>query len=251
MPEYIHLRIKRQEGPNEHSRWEEFKIPYKPNMNVVSVLMELRKNPINIRGEKTTPVTWDCTCLEEVCGACTMIINGQVRQSCSALIDKIIKENQPITLEPLSKFSVVRDLKVDRSILFEHLKMVKAWVNIDGTFDLGPGPRVAEKERRWMYQISRCMTCGCCYQSCPNFNAKSKFIGPAPLAQVWRFNGHPNGALDRDERLDTIMGEGGITDCGNAQNCVQACPKDIPLTTAIAHLNKDTTWHGLTRWFKK
>ena len=251
MPEFIHLRVKRQDGPNEHPRWEEFKIPYKSNMNVVSLLMELRKNPINTRGEKSTPVTWDCTCLEEVCGACTMIINGQVRQSCSALIDELIRENAPITLEPLSKFPVVRDLKVDRAILFEHLKKVKAWVNIDGTFDLGPGPKVAEKERRWMYEISRCMTCGCCYESCPNFNDKSKFIGPAPLAQVLRFNGHPTGGLDKDERLETIMGEGGITDCGNAQNCVRACPKQIPLTTAIAKLNKDTTWHGLSSWFNK
>ncbi|HWI54741.1 MAG TPA: succinate dehydrogenase iron-sulfur subunit [Desulfobacteria bacterium] len=248
MPESIHLRIKRQTGPNENARWEEFKIPYKPNMNVVSVLMEVRKNPVNIQGHKTTPVVWDCSCLEEVCGACTMIINGKVRQACSALIDKM---PQPITLEPLSKFPIVKDLKVDRSILFEHLKRVKAWANIDGTFDLGPGPRVPEKERRWMYEISRCMTCGCCYQACPNFNAKSSFIGPAPLAQVHRFNTHPIGATNKEERLEIIMGDGGIADCGNAQNCVAACPKNIPLTTAIAKLNRDTTVHGIKNWFSK
>ncbi len=246
MPEFIHLKIKRQNNPNEAPYWEEFKVPYKPNMNVVSVLMEIRKNPVNAQGKKTAPVTWDCSCLEEVCGACTMIINGNVRQACSALIDKL---PQPITLQPLSKFPVVRDLKVDRNVLFEHLKKVKAWVNIDGTFDLGPGPRVPEKERRWMYEISRCMTCGCCYEACPNFNAKSSFIGPAPLAQVLRFNHHPTGAMDKEERLNLIMGDGGITDCGNAQNCIEACPKRIPLTTAIAKLNRETIVHSIRRWF--
>ena len=248
MPEFIHLKIKRRNNPRSASRWEEFKIPYKPNMNVVSVLMEIRKNPVNAQGQKTTSVTWDCSCLEEVCGACTMIINGNARQACSALIDHM---SQPVTLEPLSKFPVVRDLKVDRSVLFEHLKKVKAWINIDGTFDLGPGPRVPEKERRWMYELSRCMTCGCCYQACPNYNAKSSFIGPAPLAQVLRFNLHPTGIMDKEERLETIMGDGGITDCGNSQNCVKVCPKGINLTFAIAKLNRETTVHSVRRWLVK
>jgi len=248
MPEFIHLKIKRQDGPKAHPRWEEFKIPYKPNMNIVSTLMELRKNPVNAQGEKVPPVTWDCSCLEEVCGACTMIINGKVRQACSALIDQL---PQPITLEPLTKFPVVRDLKVDRSVLFEHLKKVKAWHDIDGTFDLGPGPRLPEKTRRWIYEISRCMTCGCCYESCPNYNSRSNFIGPAPLAQVRRFNAHPIGAMSKEERLDAIMGDGGITDCGNAQNCVRQCPKEINLTKAIAELNRETTIYGLRKWLGK
>lgn len=248
MRECIDLRIKRQTGAKGTPWWEQFRIPYKPNMNIVSVLMEIRKNPVNSNGKETAPVMWDCSCLEEVCGACTMVINGKVRQACSALTDEL--PNQ-ITLEPLSKFPVVRDLKVDRAILFEHLKKVQAWVKIDGTFDLGPGPRVPEKERRWMYEISRCMTCGCCYESCPNFNAKSNFTGPAPLAQVLRFNHHPNGEMDREERLEIIMRDGGIAGCGNAQNCVRACPKEIPLTTAIAQLNRDTTLLGIKNWFKK
>ena len=48
-----------------------------------------------------TPVVWECNCLEEVCGACTMVINGKVRQACTALVDAL---PQPIVLEPMSKF---------------------------------------------------------------------------------------------------------------------------------------------------
>ena len=78
--------------------------------------MDIQKNPINSEGKKVRPVVWECNCLEDVCGTCTMVINGKTRQSCSALIDKLM---QPITLQPLSKFPVVRDLAVDRSRMFE------------------------------------------------------------------------------------------------------------------------------------
>ena len=43
------------------------------------------------------------------------------------------------------------------------------------------------------------------------------------------------------------MGDGGLDDCGNAQNCVRACPKSIPLTTAIAEMFRATTVHGLKK----
>ncbi len=248
MAEYVHLRIRRREGPDQPSRWEEFKVPYKPNMNVVSALLEIRKNPINIQGLKTSPVVWDCTCLEEVCGACTMIINGVPRQACAALIDQL---KQPVILEPLTKFPVIRDLMVDRQIMFEHLLKVKAWVNIDGPWDLGRGPRMREQDRKLAYELSRCMTCGCCMEACPNVNNRADFIGPAPLAQVRLFNIHPLGRTDREERLEPIMGRGGIVDCGNAQNCVEVCPKSIPLTTSIADLNRQTTVYSFSKWFNK
>ena len=81
-------------------------------------------------------------CLEEVCGACSMVINGRARQSCSAIVDQL---EQPIRLEPMSTFPVIRDLQVDRSRMFDNLKRMKAWIPIDGTYDLGPGPRMPEK----------------------------------------------------------------------------------------------------------
>ncbi len=247
--EFIHLKVKRQDTAETSAYWEEFKIPYKPNMNVVSVLMELRKNPVNVEGRKTNPVVWECNCLEEVCGACSMRINGMPRQACSALIDKI--EKSPIVLEPLHKFPVIRDLKVDRQVMFDYLRKITGWVNIDGSWELGRGPRFPEKDRQWAYQLSRCMTCGCCLESCPNYSERSPFIGPQAINQVRLFNAHPIGQMDREKRLDAIMGVGGITDCGNAQNCARACPKEIPLTVSIADLNKDTTLYGMKRWLYK
>lgn len=242
----VKLIVTRQEGPEGSPYNEEFEVPYRQNMNVITALMEIQRNPVNAQGESTTPVVWESNCLEEVCGACSMVINGKPRQACTALIDKL---EQPIRLKPMATFPVTRDLAVNRNRMFDALKKVKGWIPIDGTYDLGPGPRMAESKRQWAYELSKCMTCGVCLEACPNVNSKSSFIGPAPLSQVRLFNAHPTGEMNKEERLETIMGEGGITDCGNSQNCVQSCPKGIPLTTSIAALNRDTTVHSIKKFF--
>ena len=238
------LRVKRQEGPTAASRWEEFHLPYKPRMNVISALMDVRRNPVTVEGKETTPISWDCNCLEEVCGACSMLINGKVRQACSALIDQLA---QPIVLEPMTKFPLVRDLVVDRRRMFDALKRVKAWIPLDGTYNLGPGPRVDPESGAVAYSLSRCMTCGCCLEVCPQVTPTSAYIGAAAISQVRLFNMHPTGKMNARERLDSLMGVGGLADCANAQNCVHACPKEIPLTESIAAMGRDMTRHMLKR----
>ncbi|MGZ3445391.1 MAG: succinate dehydrogenase iron-sulfur subunit, partial [Myxococcaceae bacterium] len=189
-------------------------------------------------GQTTTPVTWDAACLEEVCGSCAMNINGRVRMACSALVDKL---EWPITLEPMRKFPMVRDLAVDRSRMFESLKQVKAWIELDGTHNLGPGPRQSQSEQAQRYVLSTCITCGSCLEACPQVTQDNDFMGAAPISQARLFNLHPTGAMHADDRLRGLMGPGGIQDCGKAQNCVQVCPKEIPLTTSIAAMNRDVT----------
>ncbi|GGB03811.1 succinate dehydrogenase iron-sulfur subunit [Macrococcus hajekii] len=242
----IELVIRRQVNPESAPYDETFIIPYRPNMNVIAALMEIQRNPVNAKGEKTTPVTWDMNCLEEVCGACSMVINGKARQSCSAIIDTL---EQPIKLEPMATFPVMRDLQVDRSKMFDNLKRVKAWVPIDGTYDLGPGPRMPEKQRQTAYELSKCMTCGVCLEVCPNVNKNSNFMGAQPISQVRLFNLHPTGKMNKDERLHALMGDGGLAECGNSQNCVKACPKGIPLTTSIAAMNRQTNFQLFKSFF--
>jgi len=238
--------ITRQDSPDSAPYEEEFEVPYRPNMNVISALMEIRRNPVTTKGKKTAPITWDMNCLEEVCGACSMVINGKPRQACSALVDKL---EQPIRLAPMKTFPVIRDLQIDRSRMFDSLKKVKAWIPIDGTYDLGPGPRMAETKRQWAYELSKCMTCGVCLEACPNVNSKTNFMGPFVFGQVRLFNAHPTGAMNKAERLNAFMEDGGIQGCGNSQNCVQACPKGIPLTTSIAAVNRDATIQSFKNFF--
>ena len=112
---------------------------------------------------------------------------------------------QPIRLEPMSTFPVIRDLQVDRTRMFDNLKRMKAWIPIDGTYDLGPGPRMPEKKRQTTYELSKCMTCGVCLEVCPNVTQNNKFVGAQAISQVRLFDLHPTGAMTKDERLDALM----------------------------------------------
>jgi succinate dehydrogenase / fumarate reductase iron-sulfur subunit len=248
MPNNVIIKIKRQLNPKANSYWEEFELPYKPGRNVTSALMEIAANPVTRDGKKTTPITYDSNCLEEVCGSCAMLINGRARMACSALLDKL---DQPIQLEPFSKFPVVRDLAVDRSVLFENLKRTKSWVPIDGTYDLGPGPRLTMADQEQAYPLSRCISCCCCMEACPQFNESTGFVGAATISQVRLFNTHPTGKALKRERLAALMGDGGIQECGYAQNCVEVCPKDIPLTRSISEVGGEVMKQAIGDLFGK
>ncbi len=254
----VFMKIKRCDGPNKPSRWETFKVTIERGSNVISCLQQIAANPVTIEGQATTPVVWDSGCLEEVCGACTMVINGKVRQSCSCLIDDYApNEGDTLTLEPMSKFPVIRDLWVDRERLFHNLKRVKAWVPIDGTYSLGPGPTESQDKQGVRYKLSECMSCGCCLEACPQFNLEpdktswdSAFIGAHAISQARLFNEHETGKQLKGERLDVLMGPGGVNECGNAQNCVKVCPKHIPLTESIAAMGRSVTIHAFARFFR-
>jgi succinate dehydrogenase / fumarate reductase iron-sulfur subunit len=253
----VRFRIRRQDGPGKPTRWEVFAVPVEPGANVISALQWIAGNPVTADGRKTTPVIWDACCLEEVCGACTMLINGRVRQSCSCLLDEYApNDGDEITLEPMSKFPLVRDLMVDRRRLFNALIRVKAWVPIDGTYHLGPGPQDTPDHQQERYKLSECMSCGCCLEACPQFVLEPdgekwtrSFIGAHAVSQSRLFNEHGTGKVLAQKRLDELMGPGGISDCGNAQNCVKACPKEIPLTESIGAIGRAVTVHSFRRFF--
>jgi succinate dehydrogenase / fumarate reductase iron-sulfur subunit len=183
-----------------------------------------------------------------------MVVNGVCRQSCSALVHELTakgygSEHKPIVLEPMSKFPVVRDLWCDRSRMFENLKRIKGWVPIDSTADLGPGPKESPESQDLRYGLSRCMSCGCCLEACPQFTFDNDFVGAQIFGQALYFNMHETGKKHAGDRLSAMEGPGGISDCGNAQNCVKVCPKEVPLLDAIARIGRQTTVHAIKRFF--
>jgi succinate dehydrogenase / fumarate reductase, iron-sulfur subunit len=273
-PSKVNVRILRQDGPGLPGYWERHQVDYEPDMNVISVLQKVAAQAKTSEGKNVAPVAWDCGCLEEVCGSCTMVINGRVRQSCSALVDRLLEDDaNEIELRPMSKFPVVRDLVIDRSRLFRSLQRVKAWVPVDGYYDMGAGPRISREEQEQNYPLSQCMSCGCCLEACPQFtkieiqrqpgeseadyaarkNASfdEGFVGAHAISQAMLFNSHPVGKNMASERMDALTSAGGVQDCGNAQNCVAVCPKEIPLTTSIARAGRAATVYAIKKIFDR
>jgi succinate dehydrogenase / fumarate reductase iron-sulfur subunit len=270
----FYVRVLRQDAPAGGSYFERFCVDYEPDMNCISVLQKIAEKATTVDGRKVAPVAWDCNCLEEVCGACTMVINGRVRQACTALVDKLLADRcGEIELRPMTKFPVLRDLMVDRSRIFDTLAKIKAWLPVDSYYHMGPGERQSQEDQQLAYLYSKCMSCGCCLEACPQFlkvevdclegetpdefRARQRdahnraFMGAHAIAQVELFNTNPIGSMNASERLDALTAEGGIQICGNAQNCVNVCPKEIPLTWAIARAGRSATLHTLKKWFDR
>jgi succinate dehydrogenase / fumarate reductase iron-sulfur subunit len=266
--------VLRQNGPDEASYWERHRLELEPDMNVTSVLQRIAAHATTVEGERVAPVAYDANCLEEVCGSCTMLINGRTRQACSALVERLLDEHPgEIELRPMSKFPVVRDLFVNRRRLFRALEKIKGWIPVDGYYDKGSGPKQSQAEQEVRYPLSQCMSCGCCLEACPQYGKieltrwpgetdaqfaereqrafDRSFVGPHAISQVIYFNTHPTGKMDAGDRLDALMTEGGIQNCGNAQNCVMVCPKNIPLTTSIGQAGRATTVRAIKKFFDR
>jgi succinate dehydrogenase / fumarate reductase, iron-sulfur subunit len=273
-PGSFEIRILRQDEPGAPSYWERHRLEWEPDMNITSCLQRIAANAETTEGEHVAPVCYESNCLEEICGSCTMLINGRTRQACSALVNNLLKDNPgEIELRPMSKFPVIRDLLVDRSRLFRALEKVKAWIPVDGYYDLGPGPRQSQSEQLLAYPLSQCMSCGCCLEACPQytkielarqegetdeqFSERKRaaydqgFVGAHAISQTILFNTHPTGRMNGNDRTDALMEEGGLQICGNAQNCVAVCPKNIPLTTSIGLAGRAATKRAITKFFDR
>jgi succinate dehydrogenase / fumarate reductase iron-sulfur subunit len=269
---HIAVRVLRQDRPDSTGYWQTFCVEHESGMNVISVLQRIAAHPQTDLNQEVAPVAYEANCLEEVCGSCTMLINGRVRQACSALVDRLIADDaKQIELRPLGKYPVIRDLIVDRNRLFRALEKLHCWLPVDGYYDAGPGPRQSQEQQQLAYPLSQCMSCGCCLEACPQYkkiesqrrngetveqftsrrNAEfdDAFIGAHAMNQVVFTNSHPTGRMTEDGRIAALIGPGGIQNCGKAGNCQSVCPKQIPLMTSWARAGRAATVYALKRFF--
>jgi succinate dehydrogenase / fumarate reductase iron-sulfur subunit len=269
--DHFFVRVLRQDRPGLPSYQQTFSLERTPGLNVTGVLQHIAAHPITASGEQVAPIAYDANCLEEVCGACTMLINGRVRQACTALVDRLLADRpEHIELRPMSKFPVIRDLMVDRRRLFRALEKLQAWIPVDGYYDLGPGPRQSQEEQQQAYPLSKCMSCGCCLEACPQYARvvldqqpdetsdqfhqrqdaafDAKFIGAHANSQVILANSHPTGRMTAGPRLEALMAPGGIQNCGKAANCEAVCPQEIPLMTSWGRAGRATTLYMIKKF---
>ncbi|MGF7185968.1 succinate dehydrogenase / fumarate reductase iron-sulfur subunit [Desulfitispora alkaliphila] len=232
MDEKVTLKIKRQQHSSK-AHWEKFELPKEKGKSIVVCLQEIRDNPVTIDGKVTTPVIWECNCLEEMCGACIMMINGTPKQACSTLIDNI--EGEEVIIEPLSKFPVITDLKVDRSSIYNSNYLINGWIETENNTE---NPVYDQCFKQLSDEVTQCISCGACYEVCPNYSSKAEFVGPALLPQLNRLINHPLGKPQKVARLKKVAGNGKIQ-CDSSKNCTEVCPKGIGITNYIMELKKE------------
>lgn len=242
----VYLKIKRQVTPKDKPYWENFSLEYNDGDTILSLIIRL-ESPSG----SSTPVHHECNCKEEVCGTCTIRINGVPRLSCSTRLDDLPKSSsqKPIVLEPLGKFEVIKDLTVDRSRISRALTHVMNWVETEDLF--GTNIDYTTNIQQEMYSYAKCINCGSCYDACPRTSkAESRYIGPSAIAHVVKMNDHPLGKESRSERLDAIMGSDGVSKCGKAMVCDKVCPKKVPLVRSVSRANREANINFVSGLFE-
>lgn len=227
------IRIKRQKNKDAKPFWQEFEIEGDSNLSVAAVLNELNASPklIDRLGREAEPVFWECGCMVKKCGACAMRINGLPRLACSTFLETL--KGNTIILEPLSKFPIIKDLIVDRTIVFENLKKIQLWLESDAymtkyTHDL-------------RYQSARCLMCGCCLEVCPNFSIKKEFVGAIAPVNLYRILNEEQDSVHHAglaEKYKKFYFEG----CAKSLSCQRICPVGIPVEELMVRSNAAAVW---------
>ena len=221
------VKIKRQSSPAAAPYWQSFSYNGPMHVTVSAVLdaINYTDDMIDTEGKSATRVRWECSCLQSVCGGCAMVINGVPALACNTFVDEVAKDD--LVLEPLSKFPVVADLMVDRSIIYENLNRAKAYLESDIVS--------SAKSHDHQYSVAKCLKCGLCLEVCPNYHPGGSFFGAVFANESYLITSQ---SADKPTALvkeyNTHFGAG----CSKALSCQTVCPAGIETITSIMKMNR-------------
>lgn len=179
------------------------------------------------------PIEYSCSCLQGLCGACAMVINSQPKLACKTFVNEEImtKEYGLITIEPLSKFPLVKDLKVDRSVLHDVMKDCEQWLESDA--------KVSD-DLNFDYEMSMCLMCGCCTEACPNYGFDD-FVGTQVAVSASKLISLESDK-DHTKSIKKKYKDNFYPHCLKTLACEDVCPMKIPTQRAISKMNKKSVW---------
>ena len=227
------LTILRKERGSPDSVWQSFAYDsHSENDTVASALSGLNRQETltDINGLPSSRIEWECSCLQKKCGACAMVIGNRPQLACDARLAAF--KSGEIKIEPLRKFPVVRDLVVDRSILYENLKTLRLWLKQNAD--------LPDRDRPLAYEASECIQCGCCLEVCPNFYVGGKFFGMSTVPITTRLLSEMTPDEYRD--LAKLYTKHTFEGCGKSLACRDICPKKIDTEKLLVNANALAIW---------
>ena len=222
----------------ESGQFQPFAIPRREHQTVLDVVTEIQR-------EHDATLSYRFACRVGMCGSCAMVVNGRPRWTCRTRVRDVVDDGEPLRLEPLRNFTVVKDLAVEMTQFFDK------WKAAQGYFEPGAEPATdfamvppATAERQAADAGIECIGCGVCYSACDVVAWDEDYLGPAALNRAWTL---VNDVRDRGQgtRLDAISGSDGCQACHTHMSCTQFCPKAIEPTYAIAGLKRAMVKRGL------
>ncbi len=210
-----------------------YEVEEAPGMTIFIALNEIR--------EKQDPsVQFDFVCRAGICGSCAMIINGRPDLACRTLTSKF--KDGEIKLLPLPGFKLIGDLSVDTGKFMRQMsERVESWIHDikaeDVDFDKleeRMDPDVAEE----IYELERCVECGCCVSACATKRMRDDFLGAVGFMRLARYSLDPRDKRSDEEFYEIVGDDNGVFGCMSLLGCEDYCPKDLPHQTQIASLRR-------------
>ncbi|MCR5667197.1 MAG: 4Fe-4S dicluster domain-containing protein [Eubacterium sp.] len=228
------IKVLRQKKQHTAPYWEGFDVDVTDDMTIAGVLDYINYNDdiIDDTGKKTSRIGWECSCLQGVCGACAMVINGVPAIACETMV-KDLKGNE-ITIRPLQKFPVIHDLIVDRSIIYENLKKINMYI---GEYTPAQNKKFKEqkKEHEHQYETAKCLKCGLCMEVCPNYVDGKNFFGALFANDCYLVSSrNQSKAKEVRKSYEEHFGK----NCSKAFSCMTVCPMHIPTLASMAKMNR-------------
>ena len=212
-------------------RMDTFTLEEADTMTLFIALNELRE-------QQDASLQFDFVCRAGICGSCAMLINGRPGLACRTLTRDLPAE---ITLAPLPGFELIGDLSVNTGKWMRGMSQrLETWIHAQtDAVDLGRMEAAMEPETaEQIYELERCIECGCCISACATAQMRPDFVGAVGLNQIARFRLDP-----RDQRTDAdffqvIGGDNGVFGCMTLLGCEDTCPKELPLAQQIAFIRR-------------
>ena len=236
--EHVTLNVFRYHPEQDSQPWfQTYEVPYREDWVVLDAL-----NYIKDQIDGTLCYRWSCRM--GVCGSCGMMVNDEPKLTCAAFLRDYHPE--PIRVEPLNYFPVIRDLVINMDDFLDKLNQVQAWLVPAEEKPVSAGVyRQTPAQLARYKQFSMCINCMLCYAACPEYGKDSEFLGPAAIALAQRYNldSRDGGAA---ERADAIFSHEGIWCCTFVGECTQVCPKNVDPAGAIQQAKVTAT----KDWFR-
>ena len=217
--------------PEVAPHWQTYELDDAPGMTLFIALTEIR--------DRLDPsLQFDFVCRAGICGSCAMLVDGRPALACRTLTKNLAAT---FTLAPLPVFELIGDLSVNTGKWMRGMsERLQAWVHQQETspdltrLEARMEPQLAEE----IYELDRCIECGCCVSACGTARMREDFVGAVGLNKIARFRLDPRDTRTDDDYYELIGDDDGVFGCMSLLGCHDVCPKQLPLQTQIAFLRK-------------
>ncbi|MBA2564636.1 MAG: succinate dehydrogenase/fumarate reductase iron-sulfur subunit, partial [Gemmatimonadetes bacterium] len=211
----IVLRVFR--GTAEAGRLQDYEVPVEPGMVVLDALHWIQEH-----AQPDLAVRWNCKAAK--CGSCSAEVNGKPRLTCKTRLDGL-PEGEPITVEPLRAFPILKDLVTDVSWNYEVNRRIRPFApREDASW------RFEQKDIDRVQEFRKCIECFLCQDVCHvirTHDRKDVFAGPRLFVRLAGLEMHP---MDGADRVDAVRHEHGVGYCNITFCCSEVCPEGIRIT---------------------